>query len=42
MKGDLKWVTKKLDVDVIVSGTREKSHKPDEVCFIYFFKIECK
>lgn len=31
VKGELKWVSKKLDVDVIVSGTREKSHKPDEV-----------
>lgn len=31
LKGNPVWVNRKVDVDVIVSGTRETSRKPDEV-----------
>ena len=31
VKGDAKWVNRHIDVDLIVSGTRETSRKPDEL-----------
>ena len=31
VKGDPKWVNRHIDVDLIVSGTRETSRKPDEL-----------
>ncbi|VVT55037.1 uncharacterized protein SAPINGB_P004390 [Magnusiomyces paraingens] len=34
VKGNPQWLARRLDVDVIVSGTREKSHKPDELYHI--------
>lgn len=31
LKGNPSWINRKVDIDVIVSGTRETSRKPDEV-----------
>lgn len=31
VKGNPKWLARGIDADVIVSATRDKSHKPDEL-----------